>query len=453
MASQLSGSPASGNGSPGSPGAGRSTRVVAKKQFKARVDMLIDAIQALQAMTRKTSTLQKNQQSVVDIQFQNGVVVRREFGESEVKELTNLIIEELKKLPAEAAGINKTRRVTAPNSGFLAPTMFNDEIVNFFARATLGPVVDGEFTGIPDKSGNWKITPNTSTLRAVENSRLNSVLYFTQAQINGQQNPLYRIIIPGILAPLFALHAYNSRMQLPNEARFLSASNEMRQMLRNTIMETIQNDAATLASKYPQLTQRIAEVRQNMLASIENPNVLYNNVVTGTDSIFNPNRFLYAHFSKIMSRGKVVIPQGQPQLPDILANVRSQIPNIYGNILHQSEPNEFQEFADAWRNSTAQGTPAAAEGPRYEELIFKNQQQSVSLARALKNFQQTAAQRRARTAARNAAKQQAAAAGATQGGLANVGGLPGVGGVGGLPNIGGLPNVSGFPNVGGLPGL
>jgi hypothetical protein len=50
---------------------------------------------------------------------------------------------------------------------------------------------------------------------------------------------LYRIIAPGSLTPLFALHAYYANMQNPNDPTRLSASKQMRGLLRETMVNTM----------------------------------------------------------------------------------------------------------------------------------------------------------------------------------------------------------------------
>jgi hypothetical protein len=222
--------------------------------------------------------------------------------------------------------------------------LFNEELVQFFAQAELGPVVEGEFTTKTDLAGNTKRVPDTATLRPTQ-IPLNAVLFFTRPIIFGQRNPLYGMIPPGTLTPLFALHAYYSNMPHPNDPTRLRASEEMRGFLRGTINTIIQRDEDKL--------------RANPSEQIE---------------VFDPENFLYAHFSRLISAGGI-----RPLTPEELEAMTPEVTRVYGPL-----------FPGA-----AIVTP---------EMVLRYQQDQVALARAYKNQftnQQVRARRQHQQAAQN----------------------------------------------------
>lgn len=439
-ANVAAGSPGSGIESPASPGAGKIGRAQAKKLFKDEVDRLVQAVKLIPTYAEAFANLRKNEKLTVNFTDSQNQPRQYQIGRSEFKEFVSQTIKQMSRLPTLAFTLNKTRRRTAPNSGFLAPARFVQEIVNFFANADVGAVVEGNFVEKTDKAGNRKMIPDSKSLSATPNSRLNSVLYFTQPQINGQQNPLYGIISPGTLTPLFALHAYYSRMQNEEDATRLSASPAMRQGLRNVMQATIQNDVRTITEKYtnnPAVSQQIQQIGQQLLAAIDNPNAVVNNKI-GNDEIFNPNNFLYAHFSKLISNGKA---QDDESLNDQqLAQIRQTIPAVYANVPGISQQT-FQQIQAIYQQTVdnARRTGAAIPaGPAYEHAVLLAQQNFVALARALKN-QVQGTQQRQRRAAQKAAERAAAAQQVT----GQQGALPGVSGI----NLGGVSTLAGIQNL------
>jgi hypothetical protein len=181
-------------------------------------------------------------------------------------------------------------------SGFLTPTIFNKEIIDFFTYADIGPLVTGSF----DENEE----PNISTLKSTD-TRLNDILKFTKSVIDDQINGKYGIIIPGSLAPLFSLHAHYAGMKHIDDNTRLSASPDMRKYLRQTMIKVIENDCDAISLRYSQYTrQEIDEIRQKLIDCIDNPDDL--SIKDGKYmEIFNPNWFLYAHFSKLISAGRL----------------------------------------------------------------------------------------------------------------------------------------------------
>lgn len=460
-------SPGSGGESPALLGGDKISRSQAKKIFKDEVDVLVQGVKSIQTFADALSQMKKGVPMQIGFTDANGQQRQYQIGRNEYRELVTQITKRMQKLPGLAFTLNKTRRRTGPNSGFLAPAQFNQDIVNFFSQSTLGPQVTGELVLKTDKAMNKRSVPESTSLVEQQGSRLNNSLFFTQQQINGQRNPLYGIIAPGTLTPLFALHAnyaqnpdgsrrglqalnrdprtgqliLNAQTGQPEiDATRLTASNEMRQALGNVMAQTIQNDARVIAENNPELAQEAANKAQQLIQAIQNPNLFVDPVVglgtAGETEMFNPNYFLYAHFSKLISNGKIAAGQPGSLTPENLAQKRPEIAQVYNPLLQQA--------LGSWQARANQATtPEARELAQIrvqllqqalaavpEQGVLTYQQDDVAKARALKNQVQGAVNRR-----RNADKKRQQAA--QQAGAA----LPGQ--VGGA--IGGFPMVTGLP--------
>lgn len=192
-------------------------------------------------------------------------------------------------------------------SGFTTPILFNQEITDFFTHANISLLIN--------ENGH-------------EEPRIKSVpdvLTFTQPE-----DPSYRRVAPGSLTPLFALHAHYTEMgHTDNETR-LSASLDMRKYLRQTMIEVIEKDVTrVLEGVHPdnlEIIQEVNETKQKLIACIDNPNDLSlkgKKYYIGNDTyleIFNPNWFLYAHFSKLISAAKEIKSEVNQQ-KDFIYNV------------------------------------------------------------------------------------------------------------------------------------
>lgn len=459
----IAGSPGSGASSPSSPGGEKIGRAQAKKIFKDEIDQLVQAVKLIPVYAESFAQLKRTEKLTVQFTDPAGQPRQYQIGRSEFKEFVSQTTKRMQALPTLAFSLNKTRRRTTPNSGFLAPARFSQEIVNFFAAATIGPIVTGNFVIKTDKAKNKKNIPESKSLRVQPGSRLNSVLYFTQPQINNQNNPLYGIISPGTLTPLFALHAYYAQnpteqrqgLQHLNDATRLTASNEMRQALAGVIQQTINTDARTLSEKYANnqgILAQIQQVGQQLVQAIGNPSLQVNSrFPTGQrkpngeeeyDEIFNPNSFLYAHFSKLISNGKLTGENGLNE--ERLNAIRQQIPTVYGTNMPAINPAAFQTVA-------LSAQQAGQNVGLYESVVLNAQQNFVALARAYKNQVQGAAQRQRRAAekAQQRAQQQAQVAAQAQAGLTGLGGLglPGANLVGNLPVVQPIVGLPGGVNL------
>ena len=401
MAANGNGSPASGSGSPGS-GAAKMKKADAKKILKAEVAELVNGIKLLPTYVEKLGPVPRGQKlpvNVVDPTTRQ--LITYQIGAKELKEFQKHIISGLNDLPDRAFSLSKVRRPNAPGSGFQAPARFSQELVNFFANAELGPVVNGSFMMKENVKKKESVrVANPATLVPVPGSRLNSKLYFTQPQINGQQNPLYTVISPGTVTPLFALHSHyvNPQMQKESDPTRLSASAAMRQGLRNIIAATIQADAGKFSKDFPQYAPQIATTAQQLIASIDNPSAVVNSAIPNSNKeMFNPNNFRFADFSKLISTAKDKSMKAD-QFATVLAGLRPQIAQVY-----QSVPEVAARMAEINRL-----TPPGQSAP-YEQAVLSDQHDSSTLARSKKNKEKDVITK-ARKKQQAAAKKQAAQA-------------------------------------------
>ncbi len=216
--------------------------------------------------------------------------------------------------------------------GFTTPTLFNQEIVDFFTHANIGSLVDGTFKEDSNK-------PDVNSLQSTQ-QRLNDSLIFTKSEIDGQPNLHYRIVNAGSLTPLFALHTHYSQMQHADDKTRLSASQDMRKYLRQTMIKVIENDCSLISEGvHPEnddIRQEVNETKQKMIDCIDNPDDLslkgkvYRIDNNQTLEIFNPNWFLYAHFSKIISAAR-------PEIDSVLKEQHKliQLARAYKNNLQR----------------------------------------------------------------------------------------------------------------------
>lgn len=341
-----------GSGTPGTPGGDKITRTQSKKLFRDEVDKYVQAVKLIPVYADALSKIGKTDKIPVSYTDANGQQHSVQIGRKEYKEFVSSTIKGMQKLPALAFTLNKTKRRYAANAGFLAPARFRPEIMQFFAQANLGPQVAGEFVMRTDKPMNKKAVPKSDSLRVLQGTRLNDLLYFTQ-----QGGPLSGIISPGTLTPLFALHAYYTGMANAQKSSRLSASNEMRQILGPVIADTIRNDVTKISNDNPALAGQAQAVGQQLLNAIGNPGTQVPSEVGGVN-IFNPNDFTYAHFSKLISNSKL---GGELNLEAM----RPQIAATYGGLPGVTE--------------------AVQAGQPPEQVVLAVQQNNAALARAWKN--------------------------------------------------------------------
>lgn len=442
-------SPVTGAQSPGSPGGHKVTRTEAKKELTDEVALLISAIKQIQVYAEALA--EAKSRLAVAGPDEHGRHIEALIGRQEFGEFKRMIYARMKALPKLAFTLNKTRRRVAANSGFKAPARFQQPIVDFFSQANLGPQVTGDFTVKTDKGMNMKNVPVGKSLQVQGGTDLNNLLYFIQPQIAGQQNPLYGIVASGTLTPLFALHAYHTNMQTPDDAARLSASAQMRTILGDLMADTIRNDIKTVVSANPSLAQQGAALEQQLIQAVRNPNMMTRpgeNELGGVE-IFNPNFFLYAHFSKLISNSKIVNEDptlGRTKLTDAeLSQLRPQIARVYSNVPELNE--RIRAFPQTYQENVDQGVQPPAQGELpYEQVVLGAQQDNVSLSRAYKNqVKQKADRDRKKEEKRQQQQQQ-------QGGVGAM--LPGGPQAGfQFGQVSGLPGGQQFGQMGSLAGL
>src|SRR5437588_8101588 len=140
--------------------------------------------------------------------------------------------------------------------------MFSLELTNFFANANIGNVIVGSLLREPTPHG--RNVADTDTLKRT-NIPLNKSLSFTQ-----ENDPLYRIVDTYTLIALFNIHAHYTQMRHPGGFR-LSASKEMRQYLRQTIIDTIDRDVNNVLKYYkddPFVVKSVKDTQKRLINNI-----------------------------------------------------------------------------------------------------------------------------------------------------------------------------------------
>ena len=420
-----------GAGSPGLATGRKMTRKDARAEFKKEVAKIVEGVELTKTFADTVCSLKRTEK--VPVAFVDAQGTARQFliGRTEYNEFLKQLSSQLKKLPTTANNLFKSHREVKEGTGFLAPARFGNEIVQFFSQAELGPQVRGSFVMKKDtKTGKMKSVPDNKSLIVQPNTRLNDALYF----VRQQGNPLYGITNSGTLTPLFALHAYYRRMAYPHEATRLSASDQMRAVLGPVMRKTIEADREYLLGVYASNTANAAvnesnarvraqidQVSQALINSISSPNPLTNpqfagiladpnfknneaanlqalgivNSRIGDEEIFNPNFFLYAHFSKLISQGKLMhlTPQGKQE--SLSAEEINQLaPSVYGVFRNQPE-----------LNALFGAEPATAQ-TRAINIVLRGEQDQVALARAHKNKLQAASNKARKQQEKQLAAQQ-----------------------------------------------
>lgn len=366
-------SPASGSESPGL--TGRMTRTESRRQFKSKIDELIEAIKLTNFYSTRIASLGRNEKFKVEFTDQTGARRTYQIGRAEYREFVSQIISEMKKLPKFAGELYKTHRRAAPMAGFNAPKRFVADIVNFFTNANLGPIISGQFE-IKTTPTKEKRVPKNSTLQN-HGGRLNDALFFIRRTIGTGNNPLYGIVAHGTLTSLYALHAYYDKMAIADQAGRLSASDSMRSALAQVMAKAIDTDAANFTAKYPSMATQIAGLANQLKQAIRDRSIMVNSMVVDKE-MFNPNYFKYAHFSKL---NKASHATGADALTEEgLQGLAPQTLAVYGAVSGFEGANEFNIIS----------------------MVMSTQQDYASLAGAYKNAQKAVLDRQRRAAQRAA---------------------------------------------------
>jgi len=125
---------------------------------------------------------------------------------AEYSALEKYFISELKKLPSEARNLTKGLR-TSEYSGFMAPRLYNADMVDYIANANLGPIVDG--TVISAVSRASKKTYTFQGLAPVPGSKLQEDLMGLQAGLTYKGKNVF-LAQGTTLSRLFALDIFYS---------------------------------------------------------------------------------------------------------------------------------------------------------------------------------------------------------------------------------------------------
>lgn len=174
-------------------------------------------------------------------------------------------------------------------SGFLRPYVFNQEIISFFAVSNIGTIISNGF--------HPSLYP------------LNDALIFTCPGTEMEANIVYRKVSQRHMIKLFCIHSHYTNMRHQN-GLYLSASLQMRQFLRQTMINTIQSTASKLINDHPHLTELINSRVPQLIANIDdidnnNPEVGKIFIGDSVKQIFNPNHFPHYHFSSLISNARV----------------------------------------------------------------------------------------------------------------------------------------------------
>jgi hypothetical protein len=270
--------------------------------------------------------------------------------------------------------------------------LFTDEMANFFSIANIGLAINGRF----DLRNGKEILDNTSLVPS--QIPLNDCLFFTKPQ----NNPLYGILSAASMTPLFVLHAYYSNMQYPQDATRLSASNEMRMYLRETLIETIKYRAQqtiqniitqtqptyqimNLQTGQPQNVNNInaidyvLNIIPTLIQSIDNPSIVNRRITVGENELFNPNYFVSADFPTVIIVARVKILTRED-----LRLLQEQTYQVYKDIIPFNYDVDFGVLFNQTENND------------YVQVVLKYQLNMIALARSYKNKQRVIEQRRRR---------------------------------------------------------
>ena len=259
-------------------------------------------------------------------------------------------------------------------SGFLAPTSFDDEICQFFSVCDLGPAINGQF--ITNTQG--KQIPDLTTLESNHDIPLNDCLYFTIPD----NNPLYGIINSGSLIPLFALHAYYANMGVLGDVTRLSASADMRKYLKQTLIKAIKKSAQDIIRSNinnVQIIDLVLNMIPILIQSIDDASLAQGQIMIGNHEMFNPNFFLYAHFSILISASKI-----KPLSKEELDLLKAPTKQVYQNLIPFNYTTHFG------------GAFIQLEDDKYIVIVLNYQKDIVSLAKDYKNRLQNIRQREKR---------------------------------------------------------
>lgn len=252
-------------------------------------------------------------------------------------------LDEMPQLVAEKLKSNKR---VSNSAGLQIPYKYNDEFIDFFSKADFGNLIKGELI----RSGKVKKGVNMKDAGVP----INDGLFFTKEKIGNHPNPLYGITTNSVLTTLLANHSYYADLR---GKKNLTLSPIMRESLRETVSQTINNGIDAVLKKNEALTEEGEELRERLLQALDDESIFIplEESKLGGEAIFNPNNFTYPHFSKLTSTGK--IGKG---LKDEVKEAEGEVIKVFGDELEldENEParsifeheQEIVSLSNRWKN-------------------------------------------------------------------------------------------------------
>lgn len=372
--------------------AGDMTTRQAKQMVGDVTKNVVDAIKILGAYEHATWDLGKDE--TVDIPItQHGETTVQTIGKADVKKFKKNLIDVVLENEKRAMTVNKTRTNTKPRSALSNIGRLNDHMMAFFKHAEFGPLVVRQ-GGDGTRYQNMKQVPARIKLSETDEKLVDS-LYFVQG--TATKNPIYGIAPSSLLIPLFSLHAFYEGMSYADNAKYMSASDAMRKHLSKEMEAAIKHDVQEYVDTSSEEDgAKAKKLEKTLIKAIHDPSLLteegdatlaYKQSKSGVKQLFNPNRFIYGHFGKLISAGKVANTnprQGPVALKkDDLEKIRPKVKKTYGKLFAK----EFEDFAKAYENMVARGERnplKKSELAPIEEPLYECQQYNVVLAGAYK---------------------------------------------------------------------
>ena len=247
------------------------------------------------------------------------------------------------------------------------PTLYDQELINFFAQADLGPMVSGKFTGKAYerrvtrggkvREARVKRVPDTQTLRPTDQP-LQSFLLFTQPIVFGERNPLYGVASSGILMTLFILHSYYAGVRHPSNPLLITISPQMMRFLRGTMERIILRNVNELRQAGVSASEADA-VGSLLISAIDSPMLLDQTTIQRLRQ-YRVNLFIPSIFTNIQFQRLILAARIRTLSPEELEGLIPEITRVY------------QPLFPGARRITPQ-------------MVFEYQKDIVDLAREYKN--------------------------------------------------------------------
>jgi len=224
---------------------------------------------------------------------------------SAMKKEIHEYLNELVTFSTETQRIRRQNRPSDDESGFNIPYFHSTDLCEFLAHANIGTLVLGNIIN-SNKQEKKKKKPTVENMN-VRPENLNTILFFTQKTIAGTPNPFYGFTSHSAITSLLALHLFYCEAQNKQRSSELSATPQMRKYLGGIIRQHIEENCAKIIEAYPEnltIRSKARAVADQALQAIDNPDLVFDNVVDGKWKIFNPNKFIYANLSSLIAVSK-----------------------------------------------------------------------------------------------------------------------------------------------------